>query len=41
MTAIAIHRIADGKIAEHWSNTDELGLLQQLEVVPAPDGPRA
>lgn len=37
MTAIAIHRIADGKIAEHWSNTDELGLLQQLDVIPAPE----
>jgi hypothetical protein len=21
---------------EHWSNTDELGLLQQLEVIPTP-----
>jgi steroid delta-isomerase-like uncharacterized protein len=41
MTAIAIHRIADGKIGEHWSNTDELGLLQQLEVVPAPEGAQA
>lgn len=37
MTAIAIHRIADGKIAEHWSNTDELGLLQQLDVIPTPE----
>jgi steroid delta-isomerase-like uncharacterized protein len=37
MTAVAIHRIADGKIAEHWSNTDELGLLQQLGVIPEPE----
>jgi steroid delta-isomerase-like uncharacterized protein len=37
MTAVAIHRIADGKLAEHWSNTDELGLLQQLGVIPPPD----
>jgi predicted ester cyclase len=36
VTAVAIHRIADGKIAEHWSNTDELGLLQQLGVIPEP-----
>jgi steroid delta-isomerase-like uncharacterized protein len=36
MTAVAIHRIADGKIAEHWSNTDELGLMQQLGVIPKP-----
>jgi predicted ester cyclase len=39
MSAVAIHRIADGKIAEHWSNTDELGLLVQLGVV-SPPGPR-
>jgi steroid delta-isomerase-like uncharacterized protein len=37
MTAVAIHRIADGKIAEHWSDTDELGLLQQLGVIPEPE----
>ena|SRR6266849_3748694 len=37
MTAIAIHRIADGKIVEHWSNKDELGFLQQLGVIPAPE----
>jgi predicted ester cyclase len=34
MTATAIHRIADGQLVEHWSNTDELGLLQQLGVIP-------
>lgn len=37
MTATAIHRIEDGKLAEHWSNTDELGLLQQLGVIPPLD----
>jgi steroid delta-isomerase-like uncharacterized protein len=36
MTAIAIHRIADGKIVEHWSDKDTLGLMQQLGVIPAP-----
>jgi hypothetical protein len=39
MTAVAIHRVAGGKLAEHWSNTDELALLQQLGVVPRPEGP--
>jgi steroid delta-isomerase-like uncharacterized protein len=39
VTAVAIHRIAGGKLAEHWSNTDELALLQQLGVVPPPEGP--
>ena len=39
MSAVAIHRIADGKIAEHWSGTDELGLLVQLGVVSLPQPP--
>jgi len=34
MKAIAIHRVVDGKIAEHWSCKDELGFLRQLGVVP-------
>ena len=34
MTAIAIHRVADGRIVEHWSNKDELGFLQQIGVIP-------
>ncbi len=36
MTAIAIHRLVDGKIVEHWSGKDELGFLQQLGVIPVP-----
>jgi steroid delta-isomerase-like uncharacterized protein len=39
MPAVAIHRIADGKLAEHWSATDELGLLVQLGVVSLPQAP--
>jgi predicted ester cyclase len=34
MTGIAIHRVADGKLVEHWSQNDLLGLLQRLGVVP-------
>ncbi len=30
-----IYRIADSKIVEHWMNADQLGLMQQLGVVPA------
>jgi len=30
-----VWRIADGKLAEWWSNMDTLGLMQQLGVVPA------
>jgi predicted ester cyclase len=37
MTATVIHRIADGKLAEKWSDKDVLGFLQQLGVLPAPE----
>jgi predicted ester cyclase len=39
MTAIAIHRIANGKIVEHWSELDNLGMMQQLGVASSPEGP--
>jgi predicted ester cyclase len=29
---IAIYRVANGKLAEHWQHIDELGLRQQLGV---------
>lgn len=35
-TAVAIHRIANGRIAEHWSNRDELGLMRQLGIISLP-----
>lgn len=35
VTGIDILRIAGGKIVERWSNTDDLGMMQQLGVVPA------
>ncbi len=35
-TAVAIHRIANGKIAEHWSDRYDLGLMQQLGVISLP-----
>ncbi|MEX1254326.1 MAG: ester cyclase [Dehalococcoidia bacterium] len=34
MTGIAVHRIADGKIAEHWSEVDAFGFFQQLGSFP-------
>lgn len=37
-TGTTIVRMEDGKIAERWANLDELGLLQQLGVVPPPPG---
>jgi len=36
MEGIAIHRIADGKVVEHWSQVDALGLLTQMGAIPAP-----
>ena len=35
VTAIHTHRIADGKLIEHWEQFDTLGLLQQLGILPA------
>jgi steroid delta-isomerase-like uncharacterized protein len=35
-TGIAIMGVANGKIVEEWANADDLGLLQQLGVIPAP-----
>lgn len=37
MTGIDIDRIADGKVVECWVNSDDLGLLQQLGVIPTPE----
>ena len=35
VTGMVLFRFANGKIAEVWVNVDNLGLLQQLGVVPA------
>jgi predicted ester cyclase len=35
-TEMHICRLAGGRIAEHWVEQDNLGLLQQLGVIPAP-----
>jgi steroid delta-isomerase-like uncharacterized protein len=37
--AVAIHRIAAGKIVEHWSAVDSAALLNQLGVIQLPAGP--
>ena len=36
VTGITIHRIAEAKIVEEWSNWDALGLMQQIGAVPSP-----
>jgi len=38
LTGIMIARIANGKIAETWSNWDALGMLQQLGVAARAEG---
>ena len=34
VTGIEIFRLAGGKIVEHWNSYDDLGLFQQLGVLP-------
>ena len=36
ITGITIDRIAEGKLVESWDELDQLGMLQQLGVIPAP-----
>jgi steroid delta-isomerase-like uncharacterized protein len=36
MAGIDFVRVVDGKMVEHWLSADQLGLLQQLGVAPAP-----
>jgi len=34
ITGMSIVRMVDGQIVEHWGQQDNLGLLQQLSVIP-------
>jgi steroid delta-isomerase-like uncharacterized protein len=34
--SIAVERVSEGKIREHWRVTDSLDMMQQLGVVPEP-----
>ena len=36
MSAIEINRLVDGKIAEHWVELDQLGMLQQVGAISSP-----
>jgi steroid delta-isomerase-like uncharacterized protein len=36
VSASVVDRIVDGKIVEHWTLLDTMGLMQQLGVIPAP-----
>ena len=35
--SIAVERVSDGRIREHWRVTDSLDMMQQLGVIPAPE----
>ena len=37
ISGMTIHRLADGKLVEHWANIDGLGFMQQLGAIPAPE----
>ncbi len=36
VTGAVIERYVDGKMAEHWEIFDQVGMLQQLGVIPTP-----
>ena len=36
LTGIGIFRFSEGKVVESWDNFDQLGMMQQLGVVPSP-----
>jgi steroid delta-isomerase-like uncharacterized protein len=36
VSGVHIMRVVDGKIAEHWGNNDDLGLMRQLGAIPEP-----
>lgn len=36
ITGIDVARFENGKGVEHWANQDDLGMMQQLGVIPAP-----
>lgn len=36
-TGTDIDRVVGGKVVECWTNTDDLGLMQQLGVIPTPE----
>jgi predicted ester cyclase len=38
IAGIDIYRIEDSRLAEHWHVVDQLSMLQQLGLMPAPDG---
>ncbi|HLF29271.1 MAG TPA: ester cyclase [Anaerolineae bacterium] len=40
VNGINVERFADGKIVEHWSQFDMVGVLRQIGAIPAPGQPQ-
>jgi predicted ester cyclase len=38
ISGVDLHRLRDGRMAEHWHVVEELQMMQQLGVIPAPQG---
>jgi steroid delta-isomerase-like uncharacterized protein len=38
ISGVDVHRLRDGRMAEHWHVIEELQMLQQLGVIPTPQG---
>ncbi|MCA1840961.1 MAG: ester cyclase [Actinomycetota bacterium] len=38
INGIDIYRVEDGKLAEHWHVVDQLSMLQQVGIIPGPEG---
>ena len=41
IAGIDVIRFEDGRMAEHWHVVDQLTLMQQLGLIPAPDSTNA
>ena len=39
VTGIGIFRFSNGKVVESWDNFDQLGMMQQLGMIPEPEQP--
>ena len=37
-TEMHMIRLANGKMVDHWGNSDDLGMMQQLGVIPSQPG---
>jgi steroid delta-isomerase-like uncharacterized protein len=40
VSGIAVHRVADGKLVEHWAHMDMAGFMQQIEAPAQPAATR-